>query len=38
MDGDTIPSAPVVGTIELRCEVWGESVDDKGEEEEDDVP
>lgn len=38
MDEDTIPSAPDWGTIELRCEVWGESVDDKVEEDEDDVP
>lgn len=38
MDEDTIPSAPDWGAIELRCEVWGESVDDKVEEDEDDVP
>ena len=35
MDDDIILSGPDLGAIELRCEVWGEPVDHKGEEDED---
>ena len=36
MNDDIILSAPDLGAIELRCEIWGEPVDDKVEEDEDD--
>lgn len=36
MDDDIILSVPDLGAIELRCEIWGEPVDDKVEEDEDD--
>ena len=36
MDDDIILSAPDLGAIELRCDIWGEPVDGKVEEEEDD--
>lgn len=36
MDDDIILSAPDLGAIELQCEIWGEPVDKKIEEDEDD--
>ena len=36
MDDDIILSAPDLGAIELQCEIWGEPVDNKVEEDEDD--
>ena len=36
MDDDIILSAPDLGAIELQCEIWGELVDNKAEEDEDD--
>ena len=36
IDDDIILSGPDLGAIELRCEVWGEPVGHKGEEDEDD--
>ena len=34
-DDDIILSGLDLGAIELQCEVWGEPVDHKGEEDED---
>ena len=34
-DDDIIISSPDLGATELRCEVWGELIDHKGEEDED---